>query len=393
MSGYPQSGMREAGSEVLATALRASRGRTLSVLSGLSPEQWRVPLRPEVNPPLWELGHVAWFAEYWCCRHREGQAVGPSMLADADRWYDSRAVVHRTRWELDLPDLPATLDYLSQSLEAVLARLSGGDGEDLYPFRLALFHEDMHIEAFCYTYQTLGYGAPDGLSTASCAGGREPGPKADLQWEGGFASIGMAEGCPGFVFDNEKWQHRMSLPAYSIAGDLVTNGEFLAFVEDRGYSRLDFWNGAAFLALSREGRAAPRYWRRHKGQWQERLFSEWRPLRPEAPVRHVDAFEAEAYCRWVGRRLPSEGEWEHSALTLEGFNWGRLWEWTSTVFKPYPGFKPDRYREYSAPWFYTHRSVRGASFASSDSYVHPRFRNFYEPHRADIFVGFRTCAL
>ena len=122
----------------------------------------------------------------------------------------------------------------------------------------------------------------------------------------------------------------------------------------------------------------------------------WRPLAPDAPVCHVNAFEAEAYCRWAGRRLPRESEWEHAA-TRHGrddgaFRWGRaVWEWTADPFLPYPGFVPDRYREYSAPWFGTHRAVRGGSFATHPWMRHPRYRNFYTPERSDLFIGFRTC--
>jgi iron(II)-dependent oxidoreductase len=387
--------LRSSGKRELAAALRATRARTFRVLENLLPQQWRVPMLAEINPPLWELGHIGWFAEHWCLRWREGRVVAPPMLPRADDWYDSRTVAHGTRWQLDLPDFPRTQDYLTRSLHQVLERLeaSADKAEQLYPFRLALFHEDMHIEALCYMHQTLAYDAPAGLAAPDRRPATGQELIADIPWKGGVLPQGMPEGTEGFVFDNEKWQHEVTLRPYAISSDLVNNAEFLGFVADGGYTREEFWDAGAFAALGQEGRVAPRYWRYHEGEWLQRIFSNWQPLAPDDPVRHVDAFEAEAYCRWAGRRLPSEAEWEHAASRLQGFHWGRLWEWTATPFEPYPGFSADRYQEYSVPWFGTHRVVRGASFVTPRSYIHPAFRNFYEPHRGDIFVGFRTCAL
>lgn len=388
--------LRSSGKKELAAALQATRARTLQVLENLAPAQWRVPMLPEINPPLWELGHIGWFAEYWCHRWQDGRVLSPSILPPADAWYDSRTVTHETRWQLDLPELPRTRDYLKDSLERVLERLeqAAAEGPDpLYPFRLALFHEDMHIEALCYMHQTLAYDAPVGLAAQDRLPAAGKALTADITCAGGVLLQGMAEGGEGFVFDNEKWQHEVNLRPYAISSDLVSNAEFLGFVADGGYSRAEFWDAGAFADLGQEGRAAPRNWRYHEGEWLQRIFSEWKPLSPDDPVRHVDAFEAEAYCRWAGRRLPAEAEWEHAASHLEKFQWGHLWEWTATPFEPYPGFSADRYQEYSAPWFGTHRAVRGASFVTPGSYLHPAFRNFYEPHRGDIFVGFRTCAL
>jgi EgtB-related family protein len=137
----------------------------------------------------------------------------------------------------------------------------------------------------------------------------------------------------------------------------------------------------------------PLRWRRVADHWQHRWFGEWKPLPLDAPVCHVNAHEAQAYCRWANRRLPGEAEWERAA-TLGLIEWGgAVWEWTADAFAPYPGFSADRYRDYSRPWFHTHRSVRGGSLVTQPRMHLPRYRNFYVPERADIFVGFRTCAL
>ena len=113
---------------------------------------------------------------------------------------------------------------------------------------------------------------------------------------------------------------------------------------------------------------------------------------PDDAAVHLTAHEAEAWCRWAGRRLPTEAEWECTALTEPGFRWGQVWEWTATAFEPYPDFTPHPYRDYSAPWFGSRRVLRGACPATSPALAHPKYRNFFEPQRSDVFAGFRSCA-
>ena len=353
----------------LSVELRAARQYTNALVADLTDAQCMVPMRPQLNPFLWELGHVGWFMELWCLRRRDLAARAlPSLLTDADRWYDSSAVPHDSRWSLDLPGRAATLDYNAAVLDRTLRALASCDESDtvLYPFRLALYHELMHIEAFAYMRNTLAY--PRGPIPLAVA--KRNARQGDVRVAGGRIKLGLPPAA-GFVFDNEKWAHQVELRPFSIAANAVSNAEFLAFV--------------------RAGGPAPRHWRQHEGQWQQRDFDRWLPLAPHAPVRHVNAFDAQAYCDWAGRRLPAEAEWECAAAGGAIAPAG-VWEWTASAFEPYPGFSPDRYADYSAPWFGTHRSVRGASFATPAALVHPRFRNFFLPERADIFVGFRTCA-
>jgi iron(II)-dependent oxidoreductase len=183
------------------------------------------------------------------------------------------------------------------------------------------------------------------------------------------------------------------LEPFAIARSPVTAGQFAAFVEDGGYLRPELWRGAAAEWRRCTDRAAPAYWRRGERGWEERVFDGWRPLDVDAAVTHVSAFEAEAWCRWAHRRLPTEAEWELAASEGSFAPSGAAWEWTASAFAPYPGFAPDRYADYSAPWFGTHRTLRGRSWATHARLVHARFRNFYEPHRHDPIAGFRTCAV
>ncbi len=221
----------------------------------------------------------------------------------------------------------------------------------------------MHAEAFHYTRQTLGYPAPGEMKSSPETA--EDG--GDLHFPGGPFRLG-AERNASFAFDNEKWAHVVLVAPFRISRRLVTNREYLAFVAAGG--------------------KPPAYWKGTK----MRRFDRWVDLPPEEPVMHVSARDAEAYCAWAGRRLPSEAEWEMAAVSgeLEQVS-GSLWQWTSSTFLPYPGFLRDPYAEYSEPWFGTHRVLRGGSFATPASIAHPRFRNFYTPERADIFAGFRTC--
>jgi iron(II)-dependent oxidoreductase len=343
----------------LIAELRSSRDRTRRVADDLGGERELGPRIAIVNPPRWEIGHVGWFQEWWCLRGaREERA---SILPNADRLYNSATVAHDTRWELPLPSFCETLAYRDEVTERLIERVQRGEA-DPYFIQLAVRHEDMHAEAFHYTRQTLGYCSPDVRSGPAAVAASE-----DRQYSGGVFRLGSNPG-DGFVFDNEKWSHPLVLEPFRMARGCVTNAQYEEFV--------------------RAGGAAPRYWQDGK----LRRFDRWVERAPDEPVMHVSWHEAQAYCRFAGRRLPTEAQWEFAALDgLE--NAGQVWEWTASDFLPYPGFVRDPYKEYSEPWFGNHKVLRGGSFATPARIARPRFRNFYTPDRADIFAGFRTCAL
>ena len=347
-----------------------------------------VPLLAIVNPPLWELGHIAWFQEFWL--QRGGDFAAPSLLPHADRCYDSARVAHDTRWSLALPDARATRAYVDTVFECTQSLLAGdrlGDAR-AYFAQLALFHQDMHNEAFCYMWQTLAYPMPLAWPETQAA------IAADIEIPATTHMLGAEPGS-GFVFDNEKWAHAAKLPAFAIASRAVSNAEYRAFVEAGGYARRELWSSAGWAMRERLGLDHPRYWKRDGNAWSLRRFDRQMPLAAREPVMHVSWHEARAYCAWAGRRLPSEAEWECAASACaDRFDSGRVWEWTSSRFAPYPGFAADPYREYSAPWFGDgHRVLRGGSFATPPRLLRRTWRNFYPPERADMFCGFRTCAL
>lgn len=399
-----QSSFRNATPAQLAAALQDARDYTLALFerfqsAGLD-DPARVPYLVIVNPPLWELGHTAWFAEWFVLREavssRPASAQHPCFLDGGDRWFDSINVAHATRWKLDLPDTAAIKKYAEKVLNRILDRLANtpDDAAALYPFRLALAHEDMHGEAFAYTLQTLGLTAPPILAGISPPETQVLStPPRELHFEGATFQLGSPP-AHEFSFDNERLAHPVSVAPFTISSALVSNKEFQQFILAGGYEDLQLWSdaGRAWLAATR--RLAPRYWQRDGNSWRCERYGKSIPLPDNEPVRHLSLHEAQAYCRWAGRRLPSEAEWEYAALSGQpDFRWGDLWEWTCSPFEPYPGFTADAYLEYSAPWFGTHQVLRGASFVTQPRIRSPRYRNFFRPERDDIYAGFRTCAI
>jgi len=377
--------------EALAHALVAARDYTQRMYRHLTAEQQQFPEITIVNLPRWELGHIGWFQEFWCRRYAPDDPRGmrtPSRIPEADAWWDSARVPHSTRWRLPLPDWGGIDAYLAATLADTLEALARSRDGERYFFELALYHEDMHGEALLMTLQSLGLPLPPGMTLSQA---KASGANADIAFPRTTLVLGAQRGEEGerFVFDNEKWGHTVTVGPFAIAETCTTHDEFAQFVDDGGYGRRELWSDAGWH-WRQEGQARyPAYWRRGDGAWQIRRFDAWHPLPGGEPVIHVNAYEAEAYCAWAGRRLPTEAEWQHAAPHLRR---GDVWEWTASEFGPFPGFAADPYAEYSEPWFGDHRVVRGASFATRRRLAHAGFRNFYRPERSDLFVGFRSCA-
>ena len=423
----------------LVAQLREARHRTRRLTEDLSSAELMGPRLDIVNPVLWELGHVGWFHEYWTLRHAHGRAP---LIERGDRLWDSSAVAHATRWQLDLPDRAGTYRYLADVLARQEDLLGGAVDEDArYFYELAIRHEDMHVEALAYSRQTLSCAPPAELGDGDrAAAGALPG---DAAVPGGTWRLG-ATAADGFVFDNEKGAHETALAPFRIARAPVTNAEFAAFVEAGGYAAREFWSDAGWAWRQRRNAERPVYWQpRRDGVWSARRYRTLEALAPNAPVVFVTWFEAEAWCRWAGRRLPSEAEWEAAAVgeaTPDGsrlsdrrrrWPWGdarpapgwanldhafdgpvdvaacaggdsafgcrqmigNVWEWTASDFLPFAGFAADPYKDYSQPWFGTRKVLRGGCWATSARIARPAYRNFFTPDRSDVFAGFRTCAL
>ena len=379
----------------LAEALRDSRARTLALTMDRDDDAWRVPMQAGVNLVAWELGHLAWFAEFWILRgpHRLGAdgfvvAARPAAIAGPDPTFDSARLAHADRWRVALPSRAELGARLARQLDACIDAIPGDrdDGTN-YFHRLALFHEDMHGEAFAWLRATLAWPAPTGFVMRSLA------TSDPVRVDGGTITLGRSPDEPGFAFDNEQPPWQVDVAPFEIDSTPVCNADFLRFVIAGGYEDAAFWPGPAGAWRAHQHVGHPQRWRRGAdGEWQTRWFDRWQPLDLAAPVVHVSAWEAEAYCRWAGRRLPRAAEWELAARDPR-FTWGRsVWEWTADAFLPYPGFVAGPYADYSKPWFGDHRELRGGSFATHERLHDARYRNFFVADRSDVFAGFRTAA-
>ncbi len=399
--------VRHGSAPVLAAALADARQRLLrqfdATAQALGSQAMTVPQSPELNPPLWELGHIGWFEEYWIGRNpqrRRGAAADPArahaapLRAGADALYNSSEVPHARRWQLGLPDAARTRADLQRIRERTLSLLQGstdGTDDELYFYRLALFHEDMHREAWVYMAQNLGF--EPGVELLAPRASANEGQTRRV--EGGLCAVGSL--LEGFAFDNELGRHEIALPAFDIDAAPVSWSRFLPFVDAGGYDDARLWTREGWAWRKRCSAGQPRYLERTEGgAWQRRQFGQWIDLEANLPAMHLSHHETLAWCRWAGRRLPSEAEWEHAAVTArergEPFDWGQVWEWTASGFMPYPGFVAHPYRDYSAPWFDGRPVLRGASFATAPRMKHPRYRNYFTAERNDIFAGFRSCA-
>jgi iron(II)-dependent oxidoreductase len=439
--GLPGQALRERfPADLLAVWLKDSREYTLRLVEDLDDDQFAGPSEPVGGPLLWELGHLAWFAERWVLR-RQGLE---SLLGDAEGLYDPVAVPPAARWQTALPGRAATMAFLKGVLERCLARLEQPTGmEDVYFYLLAIFHEDRQGELLACRRQALGQPAPRLVSVQAkgyVAGrGALPG---DAFVPGGRFLLGALPSEP-FVFDTEKWAHPVDLRPMRIARAPVTQGEFVPFVEADGYRRREWWSEDGWRWREAAGATAPVYWQRDAGAWLRRDFEQWLALEPDRPMVHVSWYEADAYCRWAGRRLPTEPEWEVVAAGVpagEGMalNWakrrypwgeeapaseranldaqagccldvaacpagdsawgcrqllGNVWEWTAGGFLPYPGFVADPHRDPEQPWCRGLEVLRGGSWLTRGRLLRNTYRQAARRDRRDLWVGFRTCAV
>lgn len=398
--------MRRAGRELLSLALMDARNHTLHLLARF--EQVEVPERTDVERPAWLAGHIAWLAEYWIGRNPQ-RHLGRACPVDAvrlasiesrsDACFNPALAPRASRWQAQLPSLQSIRAYLLETLESTLDLLDKAPETDegLHFFRAALFHEDLRGEQLVTMAQTLG--VPLELAAPAAAASREPVLVPATRW-----MLGLGE--EGFAFDVERPAHAVDVPAFEIDAQPVTWAQYVEFVDDGGYDRAELWHpqGWAWLeAQARdEGRRGPRYVDQigvASGAVMQTRFGKPTRMAGQQPALHVSWWEADAWTRWAGRRLPTEVEWEVAAHAAgrNGLRWGEVKEWTAATLRPWPGFAPDAWKSGTdldaQPFLGRARVQRGASFASRARMRDPKLRGWALPARDDAFVGFRSCAL
>lgn len=409
--GIDQPDIRRAGPDRLSLALMDSRNQTLQLLAlweDALAKGVRVPAGAGVELPHWIAGHVAWFAEYWIGRNPQ-RGLGERCPADAprlasiepmaDRWYHPLLSPREARWDMPLPRGSELRSFLMETLELTLEQLEHAttDDDGLHFYRVALVHEDLWCERLVRQAQQLGVVLPLALPPAVAA--REPLHLPACRW-----TLGMAPG--GFVFDVEKWAHEIAVPEFEIDAQPVSWSQYVEFVDDGGYDRPELWAPEGWAWLEGQARGEGRRGPRHvdqigvaSGAVMQSLFGRAMRMAPQQPAMHASWWEADAYARWAGRRLPTEVEWEIAAHRAagRGFRWGDVWEWTAGTLRPYPGFRADAWTRHG-PWdaeplFGVARVLRGGCFATRARLKSARVRGFALPDQDDAFTGLRTCAV
>jgi ergothioneine biosynthesis protein EgtB len=422
--------------------LRRIRERSEALIAGLEPEDLCLQGMADASPAKWHLGHTSWFFEEFLLRdrgpgrERSGGTSRGYEPADA-RWrylfnsYYESVGPRQPRPQRGLLTRPPIADVLAwrqrvtDALEALVEQQqAAGDAAGLALVELGLQHEQQHQELLLmdlldgFSRNPLEPAAwpPEGeepahqapispelayLRSWAAAGGAAatatataPARPSWIQVAGGLVEIGHPGGSDGpdaspgsFHFDNEAPRHRVWLEPFAIQEQLVRNAEFAAFIADDGYQRPELWMSEGWAVVQQRGWRAPRYWR---GDWEFSLAG-LRPRQPEAPVRHLSWFEADAYARWAGARLPSEAEWEVAAAAGLPQAYGVLWQWTASPYRPYPGFAPaaGAVGEYNGKFMTSQFVLRGSCFLTPEGHARLTYRNFYPPASRWMASGLR----
>ena len=392
--------MRQAGAELLSLALIDARNHTLRWLAAFEPQLQALPKVPDVDPPLWLVGHAGWFQERWitrnvqCQRGEAADAAGPrlaSIKPRADAAFDPDCRSRGERWGLALPDATALRGYLAQTLEATLDLLAGAGDDDaaLYFYRLALLHEDRGCEALAECAQALQLSAAEApWQPRSALAAREP-----IGFGAQRFMLGSAPG--GLVPPGERWAHEVELPEFEIDAQALSWARYAEFAADGGYDDAQWWTREGWDWARAQGRRAPRFVEQlRRGVLLQRQGQMQRVGAAQAAV-HVSRHEAQAWCAWAGRRLPTEPEWELAASrgAPRGFVWGEVFEWTAGSARAWPGAGADLpgFARWPAPA--SCGVLRGASWMTRARCKHPRARRFVPPRHDAAFCGFRSCAL
>jgi gamma-glutamyl hercynylcysteine S-oxide synthase len=370
-------------------AMDEARRRTLRALSPLSADDLKAQPAPILSPLVWDLAHIGHQEELWLLRTLHGEQPTERRFDDI---YNACEHERSERAELGLLEPADAYAYIDHVRERVRRRLPAERfpaDEPLrrggYAYHMVIQHEHQHNETMLQSFQVRDDLVHPFAELWRPA--RAEGRKTTISIDAGEFTMGTDE--VGWAYDNEQRAHVRHVDAYAIDSHPVTNADYVRFVEAGGYADPGLWSDAGCRWLADEGETHPMFWRRSRGAWSRLRFGRIEPLPLEEPVQHISFHEAEAYARWAGARLPTEAEWERAVPHISYV--GQVWEWTSSSFEPYPGFKAFPYEGYSAAFFGTglYRVLRGGSWATHGKVGRHTFRNWDFPVRRQIFAGLR----
>ena len=381
-------------------AFEAVRAALPRLAEGLSAEDLAAQSMPDCSPGKWHLAHSSWFFEALILAATPGyEPVDPRLQTLFNSYYEAlgRRVERGERGLMTRPSLDEVMAYRREIDRRMAAWLGEGraDRRQRYLFTLGLHHDQQHQELFLMDLLNLMARSPldpAAYGTEPRSRPAQPARGGASRFEGGLVKIGH-DG-PGFAFDNEGPAHRVWLEPYALAHDLVVNGDWMAFIEDGGYARPELWLADGWATVKAEGWDAPLYWRGGDDGWTTMSLSGRGPVNPAAPVRHISFYEADAYARWAGKRLPTEAEWEHAVRCRpEAFSnaFGEVWQWTASGYAAYPGFRPTEgtASEYNGKFMANQMVLRGSSFATPEGHARVSYRNFFYPQQRWAFMGLR----
>lgn len=380
----------------LASRFAACRAATETLVAGLSPEDQCVQSMPDASPAKWHRAHTTWFLERFILEafHSGYQPFDAEFGFLFNSYYDTIGARHPRpmRGLLTRPSTHRVDAYRRHVDTTLLQFLPTAPAAALDLVELGIQHEQQHQELLLT--DMLHAFAQNPLAPAVLPNWRAPasdlGADAFVAIDGGLREIGHTG--QGFCFDNETPAHAVYLRPYRIARRLVRNADWLDFIADGGYRTPTLWMSDGWAQLPQTDLPAPLYWRHRDNGWFQMGLGGLAPLDANEPVRHVSWYEADAYARWAGARLPTEAEWEVAARG------GRLaeasdtvWQWTASAYSPYPGFRapPGAVGEYNGKFMINQMVLRGGSFATPASHIRPSYRNFFHPDRRWQFTGLR----
>jgi len=412
-------------SQRLIERFREVRDFSACLCRSLQPEDYVVQSMPDVSPTKWHLAHTSWFFEtfvvkVWMPRYR---SEVPQYAYLFNSYYNAAGDMHRRdlRGLISRPTVAETYRFRESINECVIKLIEEADEALLAEIEpvltLGLHHEQQHQELLVTDIkhvfaQNPLYPVFQAAETPADTG--KVAAQRFIDFDEAIVSIGH-DG-DGFSYDNEGPRHRALVPAFSLSNRLITNGEYLAFMEAGGYARPEFWLSLGWTTVNEQRWNAPLYWIQRDGAWWNFTLSGFRPVDESEPVTHVSYFEADAYANWDGARLPTEFEWERvaSGLPMEGnfvdtqrFHpgplraetaddslaqmFGDVWEWTRSAYLPYPGYRavPGALGEYNGKFMCNQMVLRGGSCATSRNHIRPTYRNFFPPEKRWQFSGIR----